>query len=550
MAFYRNNSSEPVSELDEKGLGRAMEKVECVRRNDDASLSDRDFEVKVNAQYRSDGEADDGVKFQEDVAASDGALPNIQLPTRKMGLSARWGSTFWKDCQPMRPGSESGQESKSSSGYKNEEGSEDESLGIRMDRSESEDPDRVRRGQADVPVDEMLSDDYYEQDGDDQPSDLSHQRVGKNTIGFNSNSKPRPVAANKYQPRKSKASNDIEYGDDDADYEDDDEDGDEDDPDDADFDPDFTSERPNQDDDWEAEDIDEDVNIVDDLDISDEDDDFPRKSKGRQYGKGGLGLKHARVLKSITSSSKRKRGGILLEDDESSARDSDNDSDEGFSGRTRRGANLRKKNVARATSTYISSRGSEIRTSSRSVRKVSYVESDESEGHDESKKTKSLKEEMEEEDGDSIERVLWHQPRGMAEEALANNQSIEPVLLSHLFDSELDWNEMEFYIKWKGQSHLHCLWKSFSELQNLSGFKKVLNYTKKVMEEIKYRKAVSREEIEVHDVSKEMDLDLIKQNSQVERVIAERISKDSADNVVPEYLVKWQGLSYAEATWY
>lgn len=74
---------------------------------------------------------------------------------------------------------------------------------------------------------------------------------------------------------------------------------------------------------------------------------------------------------------------------------------------------------------------------------------------------------MEEEDGDSIERVLWHQPRGMAEEALANNKSVEPVLLSHLYDSEPDWNDMEFYIKWKGQSHLHCQWKSFFELQNV-----------------------------------------------------------------------------------
>lgn len=147
----------------------------------------------------------------------------------------------------------------------------------------------------------------------------------------------------------------------------------------------------NQDDGWEGEDLDEDVNIVDDLDISDEEDDFSRKPKGRQHGRGGLTLKHARVLKSTTSSSQWKRGGILLEDDESSARDSENDSDEGFSGRTRRGANLRKKSVAHATSTYVSSRGREIRTSSRSVRKVSYAESEESEGHDESIKTKSLK---------------------------------------------------------------------------------------------------------------------------------------------------------------
>ena len=79
-----------------------------------------------------------------------------------------------------------------------------------------------------------------------------------------------------------------------------------------------------------------------------------------------------------------------------------------------------------------------------------------------------LKEEIEEEDCDSIEKVLWHQPKGMADEALKNNKSTEPILLSHLFDFEPNWNEMEFLIKWKGQSHLHCQWKSFSDLQNVS----------------------------------------------------------------------------------
>lgn len=32
-------------------------------------------------------------------------------------------------------------------------------------------------------------------------------------------------------------------------------------------------------------------------------------------------------------------------------------------------------------------------------------------------------------------------------------------------------------------------------LEQLSGFKKVLNYTKRVMEDVKYRKTVSREEV-------------------------------------------------------
>jgi chromodomain-helicase-DNA-binding protein 1 len=78
-----------------------------------------------------------------------------------------------------------------------------------------------------------------------------------------------------------------------------------------------------------------------------------------------------------------------------------------------------------------------------------------------------LQEEIEEDDGDSIEKVLWHQLKGTAEDAQRNNRSTEPALTSHLFDSEFDWNEIEFLIKWKGQSHLHCQWKSFPELQNV-----------------------------------------------------------------------------------
>lgn len=228
MAFYRNYSTEPVSEgvLDEKGLGGDMEKDEGIVGNDDAALSDGEFEVDLKAQYRTARETHDGVKLQDDVAASDGALPNLQVSTKTTGLSARWGSTFWKDCQPTLPGSESGYESKSNSEYRDEEGSEDESLGHRDGRSELEAPERVGRGQAYVSMDEMLSDDYYEQDGDAKPSASSHQRVGKTTIRSNSLPKPRHVAADKYQSRKSKASNDIIYGEGDADYEDDDENGD------------------------------------------------------------------------------------------------------------------------------------------------------------------------------------------------------------------------------------------------------------------------------------------------------------------------------------
>ncbi|KAM7497109.1 hypothetical protein LguiA_021523 [Lonicera macranthoides] len=509
MAFFRNYLNETVTEgtVDEKAREPSIERVHNMVGNEDvdATSSDKDFDMKIDGQFQSsDVEPDDVSRLQDEAAADEGGLSNLQPSTRRNASAGKWGSSFWKDCQPMRgrEGSESGQESKSSSGYKNEEGLDNDSSDGKDDRSECEDDDddeqkevdKDQRGQIDVPADEMLSDDYYEQDGDDQ-SDSLHHRVLNNTN--------------------------------------------EDDPDDADFDPDFAATSGHR-----GEKVDEKECVKEQI--------FGCmfQCEGKPHLRAKIDYKPTcGPLRSLDFQNRRKRGRTSFDEENSSAKDSENDSDEDFKKLTRRGGNLSRKNGGRSTNTKSSGRNNDVRTSTRSVRKVSYVESDDSEEIDDAKNKKNQKEEIEEEDSDTIEKVLWHQPKGMAEEALRNNRSTEPLLLSHLLDTEQDWNEMEFLIKWKGQSHLHCQWKSFSELQNLSGFKKVVNYTKKVIEDVKYRRTVSREEIEVNDVSKEMDLDLIKQNSQVERIIADRIGKDSSGDVVPEYLVKWQGLSYAEATW-
>ncbi|XP_060174119.1 protein CHROMATIN REMODELING 5 isoform X2 [Lycium barbarum] len=537
MAFYRNYSNETVT-LDDKSQGeQRMQGIHQDVGNEEleGSLSDND----------DNGQLQDEVGVEVETAAEDQVPPG-----RRVNLAGKWGSEFWKDCQPMGPSgrSGSGEESKSGSEYKNEEEFDEVSDG-REDQLESEDEGRRKEmGKSrNVPVDEMLSDEYYEQDGDDQ-SDSLHYRAANPSSRYSSKPQSRPVVASKYAGRKSKASKD-QYDDDYADYEDDDSE-DEDDPD----DPDYGSTGrgkgiKDKDDDWEGGESDEVNSDDDEMGISDEDEEYYRKPQGKQKNRATHSVKSTREVRSLATSARRKRG-RTYEEEESSEHDSENESDEDFGNKPRRVANLRLKNGGRSTAASVSGRNTEVRTSSRrSARKVSYAESEESEEVDESKQKKSQKEEIEEEDGDSIEKVLWHQPKGMAEEARMNNKSADPMLLSHLYDSEPDWNEMEFLIKWKGQSHLHCQWKSIVELQNLSGFKKVLNYTKRVMEDVKYRKTVSREEIEVNDVSKEMDLDIIKQNSQVERVIADRISKDGYGNVVPEYLVKWKGLSYAEATW-
>lgn len=522
-----------------------MKRVNRVDQSEeaDAISIDKDSDMKM------DGQVDVASRLQYEGATDDGKMSN--LPSAKGGSHSRkWGSTFWKVCQPMNSHaeSESGQESKSGSEYKNEEASDCDSSDAQEERLRSEDGNRqkleIQRGQGDLPVDEMSSDDYYEQDGDDQSDSLYRTSNHFTTFDLKPQSRSGPTGS----CRKSKISRDVEDDDADADidYEDDEEEEDEDDPEDADFDPHFGAAKGRKgikDDDWDGDGFDED-NSDDDLEISDEDHAYSKKPKGR-LSKGVRNIKSTRTIKSVTSSGRQKRSIASFEEEDFSAEDSDNDSIEEIKS-TSRGRGHPRKTVG-GLSTSFSGRNNEVRTSNRSVRKVSYVESEESEEIDEVKRKKSQKEEMEEEDGDSIEKVLWHQPKGTAEEALQSNRSTEPVLWSHLFDSVPDWNDMEFLIKWKGQSHLHCQWKSFSELQNLSGFKKVINYTKKVVDDINYRKRLSREEIEVNDVSKEMDLDIIKQNRQVERIIADTESKDGSGGRM--LFVKWQGLSYAEATW-
>lgn len=76
--------------------------------------------------------------------------------------------------------------------------------------------------------------------------------------------------------------------------------------------------------------------------------------------------------------------------------------------------------------------------------------------------------EEEEDSGDAIERVLWHQPIGIAEAEAAGGSRAEPFVLDTDPHAELNWDDQEFYIKWKGQSYLHCQWMLLSELEPVS----------------------------------------------------------------------------------
>lgn len=523
MAFFRNYTADDTVSGNVYLVDDDDDQTETTGKVDDEMII---------GQCSSDGEADEDHCRLLNLQQQQPSSSSGRRPTNPAG---KWGSsTFWKD-------------SHVGTNFKGEHEDEEEVP------TGSEEDDGVKnvvsKGQVRVPADEMLSDDYYEQDGDDPNDSLHHRRTsiysGRSNTKMQSS---RTFASHNNLIRNSRAPNGVEFeGNNDSD-DDDNEDGD--DPEDVDFDPDFGHTQvqgQNKDDDWDVENLDEDDISDDYLEVSEEDDVLYKKPKGRQQSSGGRSLKSSKGSKPFGG--RRKRGRVSFDEEDSSGKDSQNESEEDFGTISRRGLNSFKSTGGRSTST--SGRNNELRTtrSARSVRKVSYAESEESEELDEVKRKKSQKEDVEEEDSDSIEKVLWHQPKGTAEEAIRNNRSTDPVLLSHLFESEPNWNEMEFLIKWKGQSHLHCQWRSQEELQHLSGFKKVINYCKKVMEDIRYRRTVSREEIEVNDVSKEMDLDIIKKNSQVERIIADRLNGDGTSDLVPEYFVKWRGLSYAEATW-
>ncbi|XP_042385172.1 protein CHROMATIN REMODELING 5-like [Zingiber officinale] len=539
MAFFGNYNNTITSLHD---LNSKEEEEEGATTGDYNSFENRNLDNN-NKFVDTDLNTDDPncVEDFDDahIAQSENSEGNASV---KLGKTAAphgaWGSKFWKDCQPM-----------SDSEYdRNNIGNEESGRNSSEDSHEQRHRRLSQRGNVDIPADEMLSDDYYEQDGEEQ-SDSVHGS-GQNHTNISGSRFPlKPVSVNKKTAKKSRVIKDEEY-EDDEDYDEDDEDEDEDDdPDDADFEPESSEIGKGKSKEKTSESDEFDDDNEEDIDLSDEDDiELFRTQRRGMPRKVGKTSKHKEAKSSINA--RRKRGRTLSDDEFSSGKDSEQDSDQAFNQKTSKSSHLHKRarglSDLAANSNYNSS---ELRTSGRLVKKVSYAESEESDDIGEERLNKTQKEDLEEEDADTIEKVLWHQPKGTVEDAIRNNRSTLPVVASTSSDMETDWDAVEFYIKWKGQSYLHCEWKSFADLQNLSGFKKVLNYIKRISEERRHKKVLSREEIEVHDVSKEMELDLLKQYSQVERIFADRLSKIDGDDVIPEYLVKWQGLSYAEATW-
>lgn len=196
-------------DLNKKGADNEAEGDYISARNNrqmDLNFAENNAEVEEDHRYQSDMEAMDAVSKQSDASGGNAEL------VKRTGTSGTWGSNFWKDCQPMW-----GHNDEEVSGKKN-----DEVIAANSDEdSDGQDGMQFQKGQVDVPADEMLSDDYYEQDGEEQSDSLLGRGLSIPSIS-GSSLLPRPVPITKNTAKSSKSTKFDEY-DDDEDYEESDE---------------------------------------------------------------------------------------------------------------------------------------------------------------------------------------------------------------------------------------------------------------------------------------------------------------------------------------
>uniref|UniRef100_A0A8C5BRW0 DNA helicase n=1 Tax=Gadus morhua TaxID=8049 RepID=A0A8C5BRW0_GADMO len=117
------------------------------------------------------------------------------------------------------------------------------------------------------------------------------------------------------------------------------------------------------------------------------------------------------------------------------------------------------------------------------------------------------------------------------------------------FDPSKEAGETQYLMKWKNWSHIHNTWETEDslKLQNVKGMKKLDNFMKKDHEKKRWIKAASPEDVEYFNCQQELMDDLHSQYQLVERIIGHSNQKSAAG--YPDYLCKWQGLSYSECSW-
>lgn len=84
--------------------------------------------------------------------------------------------------------------------------------------------------------------------------------------------------------------------------------------------------------------------------------------------------------------------------------------------------------------------------------------------------------------------------------------------------------ELQYLIKWKDWAHIHNTWESETTLkeQKVKGMKKLENYIKKELELEIWRNHATPEDIEYYECQMELQQELLKSYTNVERIIGNK----------------------------
>lgn len=112
----------------------------------------------------------------------------------------------------------------------------------------------------------------------------------------------------------------------------------------------------------------------------------------------------------------------------------------------------------------------------------------------------------------------------------------------------------EYLVKWKGSSHRKDTWHLKNELKPYKGYKKLENYIRKLKNEELIRNDPHTTEFELATLDDliEIERSHLEDYKIIERVVATReVEPGYCGNEEggTEYLCKWTGLQYSEATW-
>ena len=112
--------------------------------------------------------------------------------------------------------------------------------------------------------------------------------------------------------------------------------------------------------------------------------------------------------------------------------------------------------------------------------------------------------------------------------------------------------EDQYWIKWRGWSHLNNTWESQASLdakkkgnREVQGIRKLVNYQVKVADYNMWKRRANPEDVEYQEIDTEIGRQLLLSHTEIDRIFSHRKNEINAI----EYYVKWKNLSYAESTW-